>query len=79
MSGFQIFGMSIKFVGCTLGVNERQEFADVHVPGGPIYYLRKGFADLEMRCVGQFTHAFYAVGIFIDVLGMGDMFQSNQA
>ena len=74
-----ILGMSTKFVECTLGVKYRQEFADGHVSGGPMYYLRKGFADLGMRRVGQFMGTFYAVGIFIGALGIGNMFQSNQA
>jgi AGCS family alanine or glycine:cation symporter len=74
-----VLGMSTKFVECTLGVKYRQEFADGHVSGGPMYYLRKGFSELGMDGFGKFMGTFYAVGIFIGALGIGNMFQSNQA
>ncbi|MDH3669547.1 MAG: alanine:cation symporter family protein [Gammaproteobacteria bacterium] len=77
MAGF--LGMSTKFVECTLGVKYRQEFEDGHVSGGPMYYLRKGFSDRGMEGFGKFMGTFYAVGIFIGALGIGNMFQSNQA
>jgi AGCS family alanine or glycine:cation symporter len=71
--------MSNKFVECTLGVKYRKEFDDGHVSGGPMYYLRQGFADRGMAGFGKFMGTFYAVGIFIGALGIGNMFQSNQA
>ena len=77
VAGF--LGMSTKFVECTLGVKYRKEFDDGHVSGGPMYYLRQGFADRGMAGFGKFMGTFYAVGIFIGALGIGNMFQSNQA
>ena len=77
LAGF--LGMSTKFVECTLGVKYRQEFEDGHVSGGPMYYLRKGFGDRGMEGFGKFMGTFYAIGIFIGALGIGNMFQSNQA
>jgi AGCS family alanine or glycine:cation symporter len=77
MAGF--LGMSTKFVECTLGVKYRREFEDGHVSGGPMYYLRKGFSDRGMEGFGKFMGTFYAVGIFIGALVIGNMFQSNQA
>jgi AGCS family alanine or glycine:cation symporter len=77
LAGF--LGMSTKFVECTLGVKYRQEFDDGHVSGGPMYYLRKGFSDRGMEGFGKFMGSFYAIGIFIGALGIGNMFQSNQA
>ena len=77
VAGF--LGMSTKFVECTLGVKYRQEFNDGHVSGGPMYYLRKGFAERGMEGFGKFMGTFYAIGIFIGALGIGNMFQSNQA
>ncbi len=77
LAGF--LGMSTKFVECTLGVKYRQEFDDGHVSGGPMYYLRKGFSDRGMEGFGKFMGTFYAIGIFIGALGIGNMFQSNQA
>ena len=77
LAGF--LGMSTKFVECTLGVKYRNEFEDGHVSGGPMYYLRRGFSDRGMEGFGKFMGTFYAIGIFIGALGIGNMFQSNQA
>jgi AGCS family alanine or glycine:cation symporter len=77
VAGF--LGMSTKFVECTLGVKYRKEFEDGHVSGGPMYYLRQGFSERGMEGFGKFMGTFYAVGIFIGALGIGNMFQSNQA
>ena len=77
VAGF--LGMSTKFVECTLGVKYRKEFEDGHVSGGPMYYLRQGFSDRGMEGFGKFLGTFYAIGIFIGALGIGNMFQSNQA
>ncbi len=77
LAGF--LGMSTKFVECTLGVKYRNENPDGSVSGGPMYYLDKGFAERGMAGFGRFVGIFYAVGIFIGALGIGNMFQSNQA
>jgi len=77
VAGF--LGMSTKFVECTLGVKYRKEFDDGHVSGGPMYYLRQGFKERGMEGFGKFMGTFYAIGIFIGALGIGNMFQSNQA
>jgi len=77
MAGF--LGMSTKFVECTLGVKYRNENPDGSVSGGPMYYLSKGFSERGMAGFGKFIGTFYAIGIFIGALGIGNMFQSNQA
>ena len=77
VAGF--LGMSTKFVECTLGVHYRNEYDDGHVSGGPMYYLKKGFTERGMGGFGKFVGTFYAIGIFIGALGIGNMFQSNQA
>jgi len=77
LAGF--LGMSTKFVECTLGVKYRNEFKDGSVSGGPMYYLKKGFAERGWAGFGKFIGVFYAVGICIGALGIGNMFQSNQA
>lgn len=77
VAGF--LGISSKFVECTLGVKYRREYDDSHVSGGPMHYLRKEFSELEMKGFGKFMGTFYAVGIFIGALGIGNMFQSNRA
>ena len=77
LAGF--LGMSTKFFECVLGVKYRNENPDGSVSGGPMYYLRKGFAERGMDRFGKYIGAFYAIGIFIGALGIGNMFQSNQA
>jgi AGCS family alanine or glycine:cation symporter len=77
LAGF--LGMSTKFVECVLGVKYRNENPDGSVSGGPMYYLRQGFAERGMDRFGKYIGAFYAIGIFIGALGIGNMFQSNQA
>ncbi|MGI9354177.1 MAG: alanine/glycine:cation symporter family protein [Rhizobiaceae bacterium] len=77
VAGF--LGMSTKFVECTLGVKYRNENPDGSVSGGPMYYMRKGFEERGMDGFGKFMGTFYAIGIFIGALGIGNMFQSNQA
>ena len=74
-----ILGMSTKFVECTLGVIYRRQNADGSVSGGPMYYLERGLADRGLPKLGRCLGVFYAVGIVIGCLGIGNMFQSNQA
>jgi AGCS family alanine or glycine:cation symporter len=74
-----ILGMSTKFVECSLGVIYREEHADGSVSGGPMHYLRKGLAERGYESLGRALGTFYAGGIVIGCLGIGNMFQSNQA
>ncbi len=74
-----ILGMSTKFVECSLGVLYREHHADGSVSGGPMYYLSKGLAERGWPGLGRALGAFYAFGIVIGCLGIGNMFQSNQA
>ena len=74
-----VLGMSTKFVECTLAVLYRKENPDGSVSGGPMYYLERGFAERGMRRVGRALGVFYAAGIVVGCLGIGNMFQSNQA
>ena len=72
-------GMTTKFVECTLGVKYRQINTDGSVSGGPMYYLRDGLKAKGMGGLGKFLGIFYAVSIVIGCLGIGNMFQANQA
>ena len=74
-----LLGMSTKFIECTLGTMFRQVNEDGSISGGPMYYLEKGFAARKMPGVGKFIGRFYALGIVVGCLGIGNMFQSNQA
>jgi len=77
LAGF--LGMTTKFVECTLGVKYRTLNPDGTVSGGPMYYLRDGLAAKGMAGFGKFLGLFFAASIVIGCLGIGNMFQSNQA
>ncbi|MCP3984320.1 MAG: alanine:cation symporter family protein [bacterium] len=74
-----LLGMSSKFVECTLGVMYRRENPDGTVSGGAMYYLSRGLAERGLPRLGRAMGAFYAAGIVIGCMGIGNMFQSNQA
>jgi AGCS family alanine or glycine:cation symporter len=74
-----VLGMSSKFVECTLGVVYRRENPDGSVSGGPMYYLEHGLAERGLARLGRGLGLFYAAGMVIGCLGIGNMFQSNQA
>jgi len=74
-----LVGMATKFVECTLGVKYRQINADGSASGGPMYYLRDGLKKRGLGGLGKFLGIFYACSIVIGCLGIGNMFQSNQA
>jgi len=74
-----LLGMATKYVECTLGVRYRRTNGDGTVSGGPMFYLEKGFAELGQKGVGQVFGKFYALCMVIGCLGIGNMFQSNQA
>jgi AGCS family alanine or glycine:cation symporter len=74
-----LLGMSTKFIECTLGVMHRRENPDGSVSGGPMYYLEKGFTNKGWARFGKAIGSFYALGIVIGCMGIGNMFQSNQA
>jgi AGCS family alanine or glycine:cation symporter len=44
-----------------------------------MYYLERGLKERGLKRLGSFMAKFYAVGIVISCLGIGNMFQSNQA
>jgi AGCS family alanine or glycine:cation symporter len=74
-----ILGMASKFAECTLGVKYRQENPDGSVSGGPMFYMDKGLAERNWPRLGKAMAVYYAVCIIIGTLGIGSMFQSNQA
>lgn len=74
-----LLGMSTKFAECTLGVLYRREHPDGSVSGGPMYYLQRGLEDRQWPRLGRVLGIFYAASMVIGCLGIGNMFQSNQA
>ena len=71
-------GMSTKLAECTLGVMYRRYEGGV-VSGGPMYYLEKGLALKNWPRLGRALGIFYAASMVVGCLGIGNMFQSNQA
>lgn len=77
IAGF--LGMTTKFVECSLGLKYRRTNADGTVSGGPMFFLAKGLSDLKFEKTGKALACFYALGIVAGCLGIGNMFQANQA
>ena len=78
LAGF--LGMSTKFAECTLGVLYRRTKPDGTCSGGPMHYLEIGLAARNWpRWAGKFLGVFYALGMVVGCLGIGNMYQSNQA
>lgn len=63
-----LLGMASKFTECTLGVKYRNEYPDGRVSGGPMYYLRKGFAERGLP-FGRPLAALFAVFCVLGALG----------
>ena len=73
-----LLGMSTKLAECTLGVMFRR-YENGVVSGGPMYYLERGLAERNWPRLGRGLGIFYAASMVIGCLGIGNMFQSNQA
>ncbi|MFP6655597.1 MAG: alanine/glycine:cation symporter family protein, partial [Myxococcota bacterium] len=74
-----ILGMASKFAECTLGVKYRQENPDGSISGGPMFYMDHGLRERNLPRLGKAMAVYYAICIIIGTLGVGSMFQSNQA
>ena len=74
-----LLGMSSKFAECTLGVLYRRRNPDGSVSGGPMHYLERGLAARGWPALGRRLGLFYAAALVLGCLGIGNMFQSNQA
>jgi AGCS family alanine or glycine:cation symporter len=77
VAGF--LSMSTKMVECTLGVKYRRYNPDGSVSGGPMYYLEHYLSRRGLPRSGRVLGGFYALSLVIGCLGIGNMFQSNQA
>ena len=75
------FGMSTKFVECSLAVKYRNEYEDGHVSGGPMFYIDRLSRKYSWmpRGVAKFFAAFFALATIGGGLGAANMFQANQA
>jgi AGCS family alanine or glycine:cation symporter len=73
------FGMTAKFVECTLAQMYRRIDDDGTVHGGPMYYLSVGLKKKGMGMFGSFLSILFAVCIIGGAFGGGNMFQANQS
>lgn len=73
------FGMSTKFVECSLAVKYRNEFEDGHVSGGPMYYIDRLTHRGWPAPLTKFLAGFFALATIGGGLGAANMFQVNQA
>ena len=71
--------MSTKFAECVAGVMYRKVNPDGSISGGPMYYLEAGLNQKNLAWLAKPMGAFYAIAIVVGCLGIGNMFQSNQA
>lgn len=74
-----LFGMTSKFVECTLGVKYRQIDEHGVVSGGPMYYLKEGLANQGYPLLGKILAVIAAVFVVGGAYGAGAMFQINQS
>ena len=74
-----LLGMSTKFAECIAGVKYRRINPDGTVSGGPMYYLEAALRERGWPFLAKPLGVFYAVAIVVGCLGIGNMFQSNQA
>ncbi|SFI44733.1 alanine/glycine:cation symporter family protein [Planctomicrobium piriforme] len=77
VSGF--IGMAAKFAECTLGLKYREILSDGTVLGGPMQYLRRGFADRGFRRLGGVLAVVFCIMCILGSIGGGNMLQANLA
>lgn len=77
VAGF--LSMSTKFTECVLGVLYRRTHEDGRISGGPMYYLEYGLRARGFGRLAKPLGVFYALAMVFGCLGIGNMFQSNQA
>ena len=73
-----MFAMATKMVECTLGVKYRTVREDGTISGGPMYYLKRGLAELGKPRLGGFLSIGYAIAMTVAMVGLMT-FQANQA
>lgn len=74
-----LFGMTSKFVECTLGVKYREIDENGVVSGGPMHYLTKGLANRGLPNLGKVLAVAAALICIGGAYGAGAMFQVNQS
>ena len=73
------FGMTSKFVECTLGQKYRRIDSSGRVSGGAMHYLERGLKEMSLGPLGKTLGVFFAVLCVGGSFGGGNMFQVNQS
>ena len=73
------FGMTSKFVECTLGQKYREIDEHGRVSGGAMHYLRRGLEEMKLGPLGAVLAVVFAVLCIGGSFGGGNMFQANQS
>ena len=73
-----LLGMSAKFAECTLGVKYRIVHEDGSVSGGPMYYLKHGFAEKGWPRLGMGLAILFSICCVFASFGGGNIFQISQ-
>ncbi|MGD9126990.1 MAG: alanine/glycine:cation symporter family protein [Planctomycetia bacterium] len=74
-----LFGMSSKFVECTLGQMYRKVEPDGTVTGGAMQYLKEGLGELGFPRIGVFLSVIFALLCMGASFGGGCVFQVSQS
>ncbi len=74
-----LFGMTNKFVECTLGQTYRTVRPDGTILGGPMQYLSLGLADRGFKRLGRILALLFSVFCILGTLGASTLFQVNQS
>lgn len=77
LAGF--FGMSSKFVECTLAQKYRIVKEDGTISGGPMRYLSAGLAEMGQGTLGRVLAIAFSVLCISAAFGGANMFQANQS
>ncbi|MCF6216509.1 MAG: alanine:cation symporter family protein [Emcibacter sp.] len=73
-----LLGMSAKFAECTLGVKYRVVHEDGTISGGPMHYLKAGFAEKGMPRLGMTLAVIFSICCVFASFGGGNIFQISQ-
>ncbi len=74
-----LFGMTSKFVECTLGQKYRIVKPDGTILGGPMRYLYAGLAEIGLKPLGMVLSFVFTIMCILASFGGGNMFQANQS
>ncbi len=72
-------GMASKFTECTLGQMYREVRTDGTVMGGPMQYLGKGLAEMNLPTLGKVLAIFFAILCIGGSVAGGNAYQVNQS